>query len=35
MEKLEIPKGSKSQVYDSLIPQIHALIDGENDLYAN
>lgn len=35
MEKLEIPKGSKSQIYDSLIPQIHALIDGENDLYAN
>ncbi|HBZ25918.1 MAG TPA: diguanylate cyclase [Rikenellaceae bacterium] len=35
MEKLEIPKGDKDQIYKSIIPQIHALIQGEEDLYAN
>lgn len=35
MENLEIPKGDKRVVYESLIPQIHALLDGETDLYAN
>ncbi len=35
MEKIEIVNGDKSDVYISLIPQIHALINGEEDLYAN
>lgn len=35
MENLEIPKGSKAEIYEALIPQIHALIEGESDLYAN
>ncbi len=35
MEKLEIPNGDKVQVYNSIIPQIHALIQGEEDIYAN
>jgi GAF domain-containing protein len=35
MENLEIPKGDKTQIYKSLIPQIHSLLDGESDLYAN
>ncbi|PKP00276.1 MAG: hypothetical protein CVU13_01850 [Bacteroidetes bacterium HGW-Bacteroidetes-8] len=35
MEKLEIPKGDKAHIYNSLIPQIHALIQGEDDIYAN
>lgn len=35
MENLEIPKGSKAEIYEALIPQINALIEGESDLYAN
>lgn len=35
MENLEIPKGSKAEIYEALIPQIQALIEGESDLYAN
>ena len=35
MENLEIIKGSKTEIYESLIPQINALIDCEPDLYAN
>ncbi len=35
MEKLEIPKGDKTEIYKTLIPQIHSLIEGESDLYAN
>jgi L-methionine (R)-S-oxide reductase len=34
-EDLQIIKGSKAEVYQSLIPQINALIDGEPDLIAN
>ena len=35
MEKLEIASGGKSEIYESLIPQIQSLIDGEEDLIAN
>lgn len=35
METLEIPKGSKTEIYEALLPQIQALIEGETDLYAN
>ncbi len=35
METLEIPKGSKAEIYEALLPQIQALIEGETDLYAN
>src|SRR5258707_10396450 len=34
-EDLTIIEGSKVDVYESLIPQIKALIDGEPDLVAN
>lgn len=34
-EDLTIIQGSKEKVYQSLIPQIKALIDGEPDLIAN
>lgn len=34
-EDLKISKGDKSDKYRSLIPQISALLDGENDLIAN
>jgi len=34
-EDLQIIQGSKAEVYQSLIPQIKALIDGEPDLVAN
>lgn len=35
MENLDIPKGNKSEIYKSLIPQIESLIEGEIDLIAN
>ena len=35
METLDIPKGSKSEIYEALLPHIQALIEGETDLYAN
>lgn len=35
MEDLLISKGTKSEQYESLIPQIKALMDGETDLVAN
>lgn len=35
MEKIEIPAGSKAQIYEALVPQIKSLTEGENDLYAN
>ncbi|MFA6334069.1 MAG: GAF domain-containing protein [Bacteroidales bacterium] len=35
MEKLIIPAGDKTRVYEALIPQIKSLTEGENDLYAN
>lgn len=34
-EDLTIIEGSKAEVYQSLIPQIKALLDGEPDLVAN
>jgi L-methionine (R)-S-oxide reductase len=34
-DDLQIIKGSKAELYQSLIPQINALIDGEPDLIAN
>lgn len=34
-EDLHIAQGTKSEVYESLIPQISALIEGEPDLVAN
>lgn len=34
METLEIPKGSKTEIYEALLPQIQALIEGESNLYA-
>lgn len=34
-EDLHIIHGTKSEVYESLIPQINALIEGEPDLVAN
>ena len=34
-EDLSIHKGSKKEQYESLIPQIRALIEGEPDLVAN
>ena len=34
-EDLTIIQGSKAEIYQSLIPQIKALIDGEPDLIAN
>ena len=34
-EELIIPSGSRAKVYESLIPQIEALISGETDLVAN
>ncbi len=35
-EKLVIPeKGTKTEIYEALTPQIKALIKGENDLIAN
>jgi GAF domain-containing protein len=34
-EELVNIKGSKSEIYESLIPQIKALIDGESDFVAN
>lgn len=34
-EDLLINKGTKEQQYQSLLPQIHALVEGEPDLIAN
>lgn len=34
-EDLQIATGSKEEIYQSLIPQINALIDGEPDVIAN
>ena len=34
-EDLTIIQGSKAEIYQSLIPQIKALLDGEPDLVAN
>ena len=34
-ESIVISQGSKAEKYQSLIPQIKALIDGEPDLIAN
>ncbi|WP_462255281.1 GAF domain-containing protein [Ferruginibacter sp.] len=34
-EDLHIIQGTKAEIYQSLIPQINALIDGEPDLIAN
>lgn len=34
-EELVIVQGDKSQIYKSLLPQIKALVEGENDLIAN
>ncbi len=34
-EDLTIIKGSRAEIYQSLIPQIQALLDGEPDLIAN
>jgi L-methionine (R)-S-oxide reductase len=34
-EDLSINKGTKAEQYESLIPQIKALIEGETDLVAN
>ena len=34
-EDLQIISGTKSEQYESLVPQIEALIDGEPDLVAN
>ena len=34
-EDLKIIGGSKAEIYQSLLPQINALIDGEPDLVAN
>ena len=34
-EDLKIAKGTKAAIYQSLIPQINALLDGEPDLIAN
>ncbi len=34
-EDLKIIEGNKAEIYQSLIPQIKALIDGEPDLVAN
>ena len=35
MENLEIPKGTKSEIYAALLPQITALTEGESDPVAN
>jgi L-methionine (R)-S-oxide reductase len=34
-EDLQIAKGSKAEQYESLLPQIKGLLEGENDLIAN
>ncbi len=34
-DDLQVIQGSKTEIYESLIPQIKALIDGEPDLVAN
>ena len=34
-EDLTIIQGSKAEIYQSLIPQIKGLLDGEPDLIAN
>src|SRR6476661_236908 len=34
-EDLQIITGSKQEIYDSLIPQIQGLLEGETDLVAN
>jgi L-methionine (R)-S-oxide reductase len=34
-EDLKIIQGSKAEIYQSLIPQINALIEGEPDTIAN
>ncbi|MEO9533752.1 MAG: GAF domain-containing protein [Crocinitomicaceae bacterium] len=34
-EELKIVKGSREEVYSTLIPQIKALVDGETDFVAN
>ncbi len=35
MEKLEVAGGDKIQIYETLIPQIKSLTEGESDLCAN
>ena len=34
-EDLQIVTGTKQEIYESLIPQIQGLLEGENDLVAN
>lgn len=34
-EDLHIATGTKEEIYQSLLPQIHALVEGEPDLIAN
>jgi GAF domain-containing protein len=34
-EDLQIIKGTKAEQYESIIPQVRAVIEGENDLIAN
>jgi GAF domain-containing protein len=34
-EDLQIAKGSKAEQYESLLPQVKGLLEGENDLIAN
>ena len=34
-ENLQISGGTKSEVYETLIPQIESIVDGETDLVAN
>ena len=34
-EELHIPEGAKKEIYESLLPQIRALVDGEPDFIAN
>lgn len=34
-ENLYIPKGTKTEIYESILPQIKALVEDEKDLIAN
>lgn len=34
-ENLYIPKGTKTEIYEAILPQIKALTEGESDLTAN
>lgn len=34
-EELVVPAGSRTEVYESLIPQLKALVEGEDDFIAN